>query len=395
LPHNKCLSSKEAENPFVNMASLSTEGSSTCGSAPQQDDGKPVATDEGSEQQISLSTTVARIALQKVLLNSSNPFATTVDDLQSLADSPATGAFATRTACPNFEHDDAKHQWCEYSEGNTINCLGYSCHTFDYYIDAIKKVQSSTSSAASMKPAVFSISGYANEIADMLKQLAAAFVLDDSTSTPPQLLIEINLSCPNIPGKPPIAYDFEGMKGYLTTVFHEGNHGLNVGVKLTPYFYDGQFVEAAKVLNEFFPNLSFVTSINTVGCGLMVDIETEAPILASAAPGASYGGLGGPAVHATALGNVRRLRQVLRPELDVVGCGGVNSGAAAFRHLLCGAQAVMVASSLLTEGVGVFERIESELVEIMQRKGYSSIGDFQGKLKEGGGAAFSCPTSRS
>ena len=90
------------------------------------------------------------------------------------------------------------------------------------------------------------------------------------------------------------------MKEYLTTVFAAGTHGLKVGVKLKPYFYDGQFVEAAGVLNEFYPNLSFITSINTIGC---------------------YGGLGGPAVHATALGNVRRLRELLRRELDVVGCG--------------------------------------------------------------------------
>jgi dihydroorotate dehydrogenase (fumarate) len=332
-----------------------------------------------SDVSVSLGTTVAGISLSKVLLNSSNPFATSVDDLQKLANSPASGAFTTRTACPNFEHDDAKHQWREWGSssngaavgGNTINCLGYSCHTLEYYCDAIRKVQTSSN-----KPAFLSITGYAHESAEMLKKLGKFFA-----DAPEKVLVEINLSCPNIPGKPPIAYDFVGMKEYLTTVFAAGTHGLKVGVKLTPYFYDGQFVEAAGILNEFYPNLSFVTSINTVGCGLVVDVETEAPVLASA--DASYGGLGGPAVHATALGNVRRLRQLLRPELDVVGCGGVDSGEAAFRHLLCGAQAVMVASALLTHGVGVLEKIETELVEIMTRKGYACIEDFQGKLKDG------------
>jgi dihydroorotate dehydrogenase (fumarate) len=333
-----------------------------------------------SDVSVSLATTVAGISLSKVLLNSSNPFATSVDDLQTLANSPASGAFTTRTACPNFEHDDAKHQWREWGTssttttavgGNTINCLGYSCHTLDYYCDAIQKVQTTSN-----KPAFISITGYAHESAEMLMKIGTAFA-----DAPEKVLVEINLSCPNIPGKPPISYDFVGMKEYLTTVFAAGGtHGLKVGVKLTPYFYDGQFVEAAGVLNEFYPNLSFITSINTVGCGLVVDVETEAPLLASAS---CYGGLGGPAVHATALGNVRRLRQLLRPELDVVGCGGVDSGEAAFRHLLCGAQAVMVASALLTQGVGVLEKIEAELVEIMTRKGYKCIEDFQGKLKDG------------
>jgi dihydroorotate dehydrogenase (fumarate) len=332
---------------------------------------------------LSLSTTVAGIHLPKVLLNSPNPRATSVENLTDIASSTATGAFTTRTACPNFEHDDAKHQWREWGAsattatagegGNTINCLGYSCHSFEYYGEAIQTVQKSIPD----KPAFYSISGYAEEIAEMLKAAGEQF-----QATPDKVLMEINLSCPNIPGKPPIAYDFVGMKEYLATVFANGCYGLKVGVKLTPYFYDQQFVEATTVLNEFYPHLAFVTCINTVGCGLVIDTETEAPILADAS-GASYGGLGGPTVHATALGNVRRMRQLLRREIDVVGCGGVDSGAAAFSHLLCGAQAVMVASALLIQGVDVFTKIEGELIDIMARKGYKSIDEFRGKLKDG------------
>ena len=47
------------------------------------------------------------------------------------------------------------------------------------------------------------------------------------------------------------------------------------------------------------PHLSFVTAINTVGNGLYVDVATEAPLLAPSC----YGGLGGAAVLAVALGN--------------------------------------------------------------------------------------------
>ena len=82
-----------------------------------------------------------------------------------------------------------------------------------------------------------------------------------------------------------------------------------------------------------------------------------------------------------------------RQELDVGGCGGGESGEAALRHLLCGAQAGMVASALLTQGVGVLEKIEAELVEIMTRKGYKCIEDFQGKLKDGNNGS-SCPSSK-
>ena len=47
-------------------------------------------------------------------------------------------------------------------------------------------------------------------------------------------------------------------------------------------------------------------------------------------------------MHAIALGNVRRLRALLRPSIAVIGCGGVDSGEAALpleaedvRALLC------------------------------------------------------------
>jgi len=333
---------------------------------------------------ISLAGSVAGVALQKILLNSANPSATTTNDLLALAGSSATGAFTTRTACPNFEHNDAIHQWRAWGSsddknksqqgGNTINCLGYSCQDVDYYVEAVQTVQ-----AATAKPCFFSVSGYAEQVRDIVTKLSAEFK-DSATA----VLVEINLSCPNIKGKPPIAYDFDGMQAYLTTVFEGYNvqsSSVKVGVKTTPYFYQGQFDAAAAVLNGFVPNLQFVTCINTVGCGLVIDMDTEAPVLADAG-GASLGGLGGPAVHATALGNVRMLRKLLSKDIDVVGCGGVDSGAAVFRHLLCGASAVMAASVVLTQGVSALDRIEGELLEIMASKGYTSVEQFIGKLKD-------------
>lgn len=54
----------------------------------------------------------------------------------------------------------------------------------------------------------------------------------------------------------------------------------------------------------------------------------------------------------------------------------------------------MVASALLNQGVSVLEKIERELVEIMTRKGYTCIEDFQGKLKDGATNGSSCSTKR-
>ena len=72
----------------------------------------------------------------------------------------------------------------------------------------------------------------------------------------------------------------------------------------------------------------------------------------------------------------------LLPNIDVVGCGGVQTGQDAFEHILCGASMVQIGTTLWEEGKTCFERISNELAEIMKVKGYNSINDFKGKLNE-------------
>ena len=54
----------------------------------------------------------------------------------------------------------------------------------------------------------------------------------------------------------------------------------------------------------------------------------------------------------------------------------------AFEMILCGASAVQVGTCHWNEGPKCFDRICQELKDLMQSKGYSSIDDFKGKLKE-------------
>merc|ERR1712046_315035 len=113
--------------------------------------------------------------------------------------------------------------------------------------------------------------------------------------------------------------------------------------------------------------------------GLLVDGESE---MAMISPKKGFGGLGGGFTKQVALANVRQLSQLLAPEIDVVGVGGVATGMDAFELLLCGASAVQVATQHWIEGPTCFDRIAGELESIMRRKGYKTVADFRGKLKE-------------
>ena len=115
--------------------------------------------------------------------------------------------------------------------------------------------------------------------------------------------------------------------------------------------------------------------MNSIGNGLY--IEDESVVIK---PKNGFGGIGGDYIKPTALANVHAFYQRLKPEIQIIGTGGVKSGRDAFEHILCGASMVQVGTALQKEGIAVFDRITKELKEIMEEKGYETLEDFRGKL---------------
>ncbi len=127
-----------------------------------------------------------------------------------------------------------------------------------------------------------------------------------------------------------------------------------------------------------YPQLKWVTCINSIGNGLLVDPHTEQTLIY---PKYGLGGIGGAYVKPTALANVRNFRTRLHHTVDIIGCGGITNGTDVFEHILCGASAVQIGTCLMQFGVGIFEQIHNELISIMNTKGYRKLIDFQNKLK--------------
>ena len=100
-----------------------------------------------------------------------------------------------------------------------------------------------------------------------------------------QGVTEFNLSCPNVPGKPQIAYDFELTERLLTEVFSFFTKPL--GLKLPPYFDIAHFDQMAAILNRF--PLTYVNCVNSIGNGLYIDVDKEQVVIK---PKGGFGGLG-------------------------------------------------------------------------------------------------------
>ena len=183
---------------------------------------------------------------------------------------------------------------------------------------------------------------------------------------------ELNLSCPNVPGKPQIAYDFETTERILGEAF--GYFDKPLGIKLPPYFDIVHFDQAAEVFNRH--PLKFVNCVNSIGNGMY--IEDESVVIR---PKNGFGGIGGEYIKPTALANVHAFYQRLNPSIQIIGTGGVYTGRDAFEHILCGASMVQIGTALHQQGVEIFERVSLGLKAIMVQKGYETLEDFKGKLK--------------
>ncbi|KAL2269138.1 hypothetical protein VTJ83DRAFT_3984 [Remersonia thermophila] len=354
------------------------------------------------------------------LVNSACPWATTLEDLRRLYACPSTGAVTTRTSLiQGFGHDPDKHQFVFFDAARaaaedpasaplnaSVNSLGYSPVPLATYLDFIQTLSDEAPPSAGPAPAakgfIVSVTGSPEDVAASYALLAAA-----APRLRFPLAMEINLSCPNIPGRPPPAYERDALVAYLAplrraiTEAHAAAAAvpIPVGLKTPPYTYATQFLALLDALESATQAseggscpVSFLTATNTLGSCLLLSSSSSfsnpssadappfvpAPVLPHDGPEASSssssssslgtGGMAGAPLHPLALGNVATLRRLLderAPALGrrvaVVGVGGVADAAGYRRMRAAGADVVGLATGLGLRGVDVFREVEAGL----------------------------------
>ncbi|KAK1984851.1 hypothetical protein LZ30DRAFT_710310 [Colletotrichum cereale] len=333
------------------------------------------------------------------LLNSANPWCTTLEDLERLHASPHTGALTTRTALlGGFAHDDASHQYAFFNPSTarpsrapnasarlslspppglgpddvaSLNNLGYSPLALETYLDFVGRLPDRTiEGRRHRKLVIVSVTGSPADIAECYR-LVAAF----SRTTPHPLAMEVNLSCPNIAAAAPPASDRAQLLAYLAALPRHPE--IPVGLKTPPYTHIAHYAELIGALRQDAAvvsptstlkvpsRISFITAVNTLGSCLLLEGAGDGewdPRL----PGSGLGGMAGTPLHPLALGNVKTITDLLsrEPELlhiKVIGVGGVSDADGFRRMKSVGAYAVGVGTALGREGVEVFEKIASQL----------------------------------
>lgn len=311
---------------------------------------------------MNISQTLKTVEFPSLIFNASGPRCTTKEELLKIAGSSA-GWVTMKSCSPEAREGNPEPRYIEVELGS-INSMWLPNHGYKKYLEYAAQVKKQYPT----KPIIASIVGFSHEDFFLLIR---AFQEDANVD-----ILEVNLSCPNVVGKPQIAYDFETTDELLEKIFKIPGE-KPVGFKLPPYFDPVHTEIMANILKKY--PVDFITCINSVGNTLMIDPETESPLIA---PKGGLWGLGGDYVKPVALANVRMFYKLLGDRVKIIGCGGVKNGTDVFEHLLAWASLVQLGTIFWKEDVACFGRIEKEFIDFATKKGYSDISQIIWNLKE-------------
>lgn len=306
-----------------------------------------------------ISTKIAGVQLATCIFNTSGPRDETLPLLKIIGKSKSSAI--TMKSCtlePRVGNPEPRYKDLPY--GSSINSMGLPNLGYKEYVKFVPILKKQFK-----KPVVASISGMT------LEDNVVMFEAFNQTEVD---LIEFNPGSPNTIGKPIVGYDVKEMDRLLAAVTKVCKKTW--GVKLPPYFDLVHFEEIAQVLKKY--PVSFITCINSIGNGLVIDPEKEQVVIK---PKGGFGGIGGKMIKYTTLANVRKFHELLGERIQIIAVGGVFSGVDAFEMILAGASAIQLGTAYMQEGPKVFARIQKELADYMNKKGYKTIEDFRGKLK--------------
>jgi dihydroorotate dehydrogenase (NAD+) catalytic subunit len=175
-------------------------------------------------------------------------------------------------------------------------------------------------------------------------QMVAEFV----SSKKPDF-IEINISCPN-----------SEKHGMIFGVNAQSSHDVVSAVKnvikvpliakLSPQALDiGEIAMACEDAGA-----DAICAINTLGPGMVIDIESKMPVLAF-----KKGGLSGPMIKPVAVRCVFDIYKAVK--IPIIGLGGISNGKDAIEIIMAGASLVGIGSAVKYGGINVFQKVTDQM----------------------------------
>lgn len=184
-------------------------------------------------------------------------------------------------------------------------------------------------------------------------------------------LIEVNISCPNV--------EHEFGQFFCATPYVAAQVTRRVKqctkipiiVKLSPN--EANIAEIAKAVVS--AGADAISAINTLGPGMVLDIESRAPVISN-----RVGGISGPAIHPIAVRCVYDIAKVVN--VPIIGIGGNTTARDAIEIIIAGAHGIGIGSAIYSRGLAVFGEITRGIAEYMRRHRFTRIEDFRASVMD-------------
>jgi dihydroorotate dehydrogenase (NAD+) catalytic subunit len=265
------------------------------------------------------------------------------------------GSVATKSTNLKGKEGHPSPNFAQFEVGY-INAVGLKNHGVKEEVKVVNKIKSDTDAIV-----FFSIFG---------KDVAEFGQVAKEASKSKTDFIEVNISCPNVEKEYGLPFAFDIEKVIEITKEVKKNSDKPVFVKLSPNV--PSVVETAKAAVE--GGADGITAINTVGPGMLIDINKKEPKITNV-----VGGVSGPAIKPVALKCVYQIAKEVN--VPIIGTGGIETAEDAIGMLMAGASLIGIGSATYSKGMNVFKEVAKDLEKYLKDKNYESISEIIGVVK--------------
>lgn len=169
--------------------------------------------------------------------------------------------------------------------------------------------------------------------------------------------VELNISCPNVHDEFGLPFSSSPKTACEVVSFVRNKTKLPLIVKLSPNFPNIGLIAKACEDN----GADGITAINTVGPGMLIDINTYRPKLSN-----KTGGVSGPAILPIAIRCIYDIYKNVK--IPIIGMGGITNYEDALQIVMAGATLYGVGSGILYKGMTVFDSINKGIEKYLKEK---------------------------
>ena len=309
---------------------------------------------------VDLTVNLCGLELSSPLILASGTLSEPGSLIKKLVETQPIGAVVTRSISLRSEEDrftNPSPRFVKLGNYGLLNCECQLIHSIDEWCNTELKIAKEAG-----VPIIASIEGDSvDDYVELTERLTDAGA--DA--------IEVNISCTFEArrGKGPALMDHIGS---LLSSVRKAASGIPMIVKV-PLVLD--FGEIAEVVQS--SGADAMAALNTVGPGMVIDIDTGRPLLGFFT---GSGGLSGPALRPIAVAAVNELTRA--SDLPVVGIGGISTGKDVVEFTMAGATGVQLLTAALLRGPNVFTQIHKQLSRWLKKKGYQSLSEIRGMANQ-------------